>query len=161
MTVERRWMTDDKAGQVQSGLSAGGTKRDIENTPKCTHPNCILPRRSSLGTPPAGGHRTNFGQNQSIFIIFCLHNQVKPLSSIKKLIQHLILVIKCKCKWQRQSVSVYHIHICLSFALDVSCKQRDKFRYIIYIQILYHLFVVITLIHLIVLILCLCHVPSL
>ena len=29
-------MTDDneKAGQVQSKLSAGGTKRDVENTPK-------------------------------------------------------------------------------------------------------------------------------
>ena len=26
-------MTDDKAGQVQSELSAGGTKRDITNTP--------------------------------------------------------------------------------------------------------------------------------
>ena len=27
-------MTDDKAGQVESELSAGGTKRDAENIPK-------------------------------------------------------------------------------------------------------------------------------
>ena len=38
MMDNRRWMTDDKAGQVQSELSAGGTKLDIENTPKCTRP---------------------------------------------------------------------------------------------------------------------------
>ena len=31
-------MTDDKAGQVKSKLTAGGTNRDIENTPKCTRP---------------------------------------------------------------------------------------------------------------------------
>ena len=43
---------DDKAGQVQSHLCAGGTKIDVENTPKCTRLNCILTRRSSLGPPP-------------------------------------------------------------------------------------------------------------
>ena len=44
-------MTDDsdKAGQVQSELSAGGKQRDVEITPKCTRPNYILARRSSLG----------------------------------------------------------------------------------------------------------------
>ena len=36
------WMTNDKAGQVQSELSAEGTKRDIVNTPKCARPNCNL-----------------------------------------------------------------------------------------------------------------------
>ena len=36
------FMTDDKAGQAQSELSKGGMKRDVENTPKCTRPNCIL-----------------------------------------------------------------------------------------------------------------------
>ena len=41
-------MTDDKVGQVQSELSVGGTKRDVENTPKCARSNCILARRSSL-----------------------------------------------------------------------------------------------------------------
>ena len=35
----------------QSELSAGGTKRDIENTPKCTRSNCILAWRSSLDPP--------------------------------------------------------------------------------------------------------------
>ena len=45
-------MTDDKAGQVQSKLSARGMKRDVKNTPKCTRSNCILARRSSLGPPP-------------------------------------------------------------------------------------------------------------
>ena len=30
-------------------LSAGGAKRDVENTPKGTCLNCILPRRSNLG----------------------------------------------------------------------------------------------------------------
>ena len=48
-------MTDDKAGQVQSELSAGGTKRDVENTPKCTRPHCILAQQSSLGLPPGFG----------------------------------------------------------------------------------------------------------
>ena len=48
-------MTDDKAGQVQSELSARGTKRDVENTTKCIRPNCILTRRSSLGPPPGIG----------------------------------------------------------------------------------------------------------
>ena len=58
-TLPVSWrMADDKAGQVQSELSAGGTKRDFENTPKCTRPNCILVRRSSLGPPPVGRHRT-------------------------------------------------------------------------------------------------------
>ena len=55
--TDNKWlMTDDnaKAGQGQCELSAGGTKRDVENTPKCTHPNCILTRRSSLGPPPMG-----------------------------------------------------------------------------------------------------------
>ena len=42
---------DDKAGQVQSELSGIG----VENTPKCTRPNCILARQSSLGPPPVGG----------------------------------------------------------------------------------------------------------
>ena len=42
----------------QSELSAGGTQRDVENTPKCTCLNCILSRRSSLGPPPVGRHRT-------------------------------------------------------------------------------------------------------
>ena len=37
-------MTDDKTGQVQSELSDRGTKQDVENTPKCTRPNCILAR---------------------------------------------------------------------------------------------------------------------
>ena len=50
-------MTDDKAGQVQYELSAGGTKRDVENTQKCTRLNCILARWSSLGPPPVGRHR--------------------------------------------------------------------------------------------------------
>ena len=47
------WVTDDKAGQVQSKLSTGGTKREVENTPKCTRPNRILARLSNLG--PLGG----------------------------------------------------------------------------------------------------------
>ena len=50
-------MTDDKGGQVPSELSAGGMKRDVENTPKCSRLNCILARRSSLGPPPVGWHR--------------------------------------------------------------------------------------------------------
>ena len=41
MTDDRR-MTVDKTGQIQSEPSAGGTKRDVENTPKCTRLNCIL-----------------------------------------------------------------------------------------------------------------------
>ena len=57
-TDDRCRMTDDKAGQVQSELSAGGTKRDVENTPKSPRPNCILAWRSSLGPPPVGRHRT-------------------------------------------------------------------------------------------------------
>ena len=48
-------MTEDKAGQVQSELSAGGTKRDVENTPKSTRPHCILAQQSSLGVPPGFG----------------------------------------------------------------------------------------------------------
>ena len=51
-------MTDDKAGQVRSELSAKGTKRDVENTPKCARPNCNLARWSNLGPPPIGRHRT-------------------------------------------------------------------------------------------------------
>ena len=39
-------MTDDKAGRVKSELSARGMKRDVENTPKCTRPNCIPASRS-------------------------------------------------------------------------------------------------------------------
>ena len=42
----------------QSELSAGGTKRDVESTPKCTCLNCILAQQSSLGPPPEGQHRT-------------------------------------------------------------------------------------------------------
>ena len=38
----------------QSELSAGGTKRGVENTQKCTRPNCILTWQSSLGPPPVG-----------------------------------------------------------------------------------------------------------
>ena len=48
-------MTDDKAGHVQSELSAGGMKRDVKNTPKCTCTNCILAQQSSLGPPPGFG----------------------------------------------------------------------------------------------------------
>ena len=51
-------MMDDEAVQVQSELSAGGKKQDVENTPKCTRPNCILARRSSPGLLPPGRHRT-------------------------------------------------------------------------------------------------------
>ena len=32
--------------------------QDIENTPKCTRPDCILARRSSLDPPHVGRHRT-------------------------------------------------------------------------------------------------------
>ena len=42
----------------QSELSAGGTKRDVENTPKFTCPDWILAQQSSLGSPPEGRHRT-------------------------------------------------------------------------------------------------------
>ena len=42
----------------QSELSAGGTKRDVENIPKCTCLNCIPACWSSLGPPPVGQHRT-------------------------------------------------------------------------------------------------------
>ena len=42
----------------KSELSAEGTKRDVENTPKFTRPDCILAQRSSLGPPPEGRHRT-------------------------------------------------------------------------------------------------------
>ena len=49
MISNRRW---------QSKLSAGGKKRDVENTPKCTRLNCILARRSSLGPPPEWRRRT-------------------------------------------------------------------------------------------------------
>ena len=49
MTDDGQWMTGDTAGQVQSRLSAGGKKRDIENTPKYTRPNFILAQQSSLG----------------------------------------------------------------------------------------------------------------
>ena len=53
----------NKAGEKyivvkKSALSAEGTTRDVENTPKFTRPNCILARRSSLGPPPGGRHRT-------------------------------------------------------------------------------------------------------
>ena len=58
MTDEGRRMTDDKSGQVQSELSARGTKRDVENTSKCTCLDCIPARWSSLGPPPVGRHRT-------------------------------------------------------------------------------------------------------
>ena len=47
-------MRDYNAGQVLSKLSAGGKKRDVENTRR----NCILARQSSLGPPPVGQHRT-------------------------------------------------------------------------------------------------------
>ena len=43
---------------IQSKLSAGGSKRDVENTTNCSRPNCILARRSSLGSRPVGRHRT-------------------------------------------------------------------------------------------------------
>ena len=36
-------MSDDKADQVQSELSARGPKRDVENTQKFNRLNCILP----------------------------------------------------------------------------------------------------------------------
>ena len=40
-------------GKVKkSELSAEGTKRDVENTPKFTRPDCILAKRSSLRPPP-------------------------------------------------------------------------------------------------------------
>ena len=42
----------------KSELSADGTKRDVENTPKFPRPDCILAQRSSLGPPPEGRHRT-------------------------------------------------------------------------------------------------------
>ena len=38
---------------IQSEMSAGDTMRGVENTP-----NCILARRSSVGTPPIWRHRT-------------------------------------------------------------------------------------------------------
>ena len=49
---------NDQAGQVQSELSARGTKQGIENTPKCTRANCILARLSCLGPPPEKRHKT-------------------------------------------------------------------------------------------------------
>ena len=42
----------------KSELSADGTKRDVENTPKFTRLDCILAQRYSLGPPPEGWHRT-------------------------------------------------------------------------------------------------------
>ena len=36
-------MTDDKASQVQSELSAGGTKRDVEDTPNVPAPTVSWP----------------------------------------------------------------------------------------------------------------------
>ena len=52
-------------GRQQLELSAEGTNRDVENTPKCTCPNCILARQWSLG--PAQGlvdQKTFFGYLQ-------------------------------------------------------------------------------------------------
>ena len=43
-----------KKNVTHSELSARGTIRDVENTPKFTPPNCILARPSSLGPPPVG-----------------------------------------------------------------------------------------------------------
>ena len=61
-------MTDDKAGQVQSELSAGGTKRDVENTPKCTRPNCLLTRRLSKGPPTLGGKGSSKPRRKSVIL---------------------------------------------------------------------------------------------
>ena len=59
--VSDRWRTmDDRwymTKQVRSNPSARGTKRDVENTPKCTRPNYIL-AQLGLGPPPVGRHRT-------------------------------------------------------------------------------------------------------
>ena len=53
MTDDGWRMTDDKAGQVQSELSAKGTKLDVENTPKCTRPDDpVKVRRPQGGTGP-------------------------------------------------------------------------------------------------------------
>ena len=63
-TLPVSWrMANDKAGQVQSELSAGGTKRDVENIPEFTCQNCILVRWSSLGPPPVGRRRTKLKLN--------------------------------------------------------------------------------------------------
>ena len=48
-----RRMTDDKSDQVQSALSARGTKRDVENNLKCIRTNFILARQSSVGLGPS------------------------------------------------------------------------------------------------------------
>ena len=61
-----KWKVSEKRNKVEekyivvkkSELSAEGTKRDVENTPKFTRPDCILAERSSLGPPPEGRHRT-------------------------------------------------------------------------------------------------------
>ena len=61
-----KWKVNEKRNKVgekyivlkKSELSAEGTKRDVENTPKFTRPDCILAQQSSLGPPPEGRHRT-------------------------------------------------------------------------------------------------------
>ena len=60
MTDDRQRTTDDKAVEVQSEVSGNGTKRDVENTPKCTRLNWILARQSSLGPQLVGQHRTYY-----------------------------------------------------------------------------------------------------
>ena len=70
-------MMDDKAGPVQSELSAGGTKQDVENTSKCTRPNCIL---------TLVGHRTYFHEK----VAKSVEKQKQHLKAAKK-----TLVIQC------------------------------------------------------------------
>ena len=66
-------MRDYNAGQVLSKLSAGGKKRDVENTRR----NCILARQTSLGPPPAhpAPGCANFGRDffrGSVFVIMTI-----------------------------------------------------------------------------------------
>ena len=43
---------------IQSKVSAGGSKQDVENTTNCSRPNYIMAQQSSLASLPVRRHRT-------------------------------------------------------------------------------------------------------
>ena len=53
-------MRGEKSSLCQ--LSAGGAKRDVEETSKCTHWNCIRTPQTNLDLPPRGRHRAQLSQ---------------------------------------------------------------------------------------------------
>ena len=61
-----KWKVSENCNKVgekyivvkKSELSAEGTKRGVENTPKFASRNCILAQQSNLGPPPVAQHKT-------------------------------------------------------------------------------------------------------